>query len=70
MVSLGLANVGNGEEAAKELWCKGAIRVLPGRYLAAEDPDGRNSGTPYIRVALVHDRNLIQDALGRLVEII
>ena len=62
--------VGNGEEAAKDLWCKGAIRVLPGSYLAAEDLDGRNCGAPYIRVALVHDRNLIEDALGRLVEIL
>ena len=63
-------NVGNGEEAARDLWCKGAIRVLPGSYLTAEDSNGRNSGEPYIRVALVHGRSLIEDALGRLVEIL
>ena len=63
-------DVGNGEEAAKELWRKGAIRVLPGSYLSAEDSNGRNSGAPYIRIALVHDHNLIKEALGRLAEIL
>ncbi len=63
-------DVGDGEAAAKELWSKGAIRVLPGSYLAAEDPDGRNSCTPYIRVALVHNRELMEDALGRMAEIL
>ena len=54
-------DVGDGEAAAKELWSNGAIRVLPGSYLAAENPDGQNSCAPYIRVALVHDRELMEE---------
>jgi len=63
-------DVGDGEAAATELWSNGAIRVLPGSYLAAEDSHGRNSCASYIRVALVHDRELMEEALGRMAEIL
>ena len=63
-------DVGDGEAAATELWSNGAIRVLPGSYLAAEDSHGRNPCASYIRVALVHDRELMEEALGRMAEIL
>ena len=44
--------VEDGEVAALKLWKKTGVRVLPGAYLA-QDVDGVNPGTGYIRVAIV-----------------
>jgi len=41
--------------------------VVPGRYLAREQPDGTNPGAGYIRVAMVQDRDTTAEALHRLV---
>lgn len=63
-------DVGDGEAATKKLWKEAAIKVLPGAYLTRPDPQGRNSGEPYIRVALVHDRETTEMALTRLARIL
>jgi aspartate/methionine/tyrosine aminotransferase len=60
--------VGDGEAAARRLWRKAGLKVLPGAYLARADARGRNPGQAYIRVALVHDSATIETALVRLVE--
>ncbi|MDE1131273.1 MAG: aminotransferase class I/II-fold pyridoxal phosphate-dependent enzyme [Ascidiaceihabitans sp.] len=44
--------VEDGEAAALKLWKETGVRVLPGAYLA-QDVDGVNPGTGYIRVAIV-----------------
>jgi aspartate/methionine/tyrosine aminotransferase len=62
--------VGDGEAAAVELWGRAGLRVLPGAYTSAAGPDGTNPGDPYIRVALVHGRDLTERALERLSEIL
>lgn len=59
-------DVCDGVEAAKRLWTKGAVRVLPGRYLSVAGPDGINPGDPYIRVALVAPPDESKEALTRL----
>jgi N-succinyldiaminopimelate aminotransferase len=59
-------DVGDGEAAAKRLWQDGAIRVLPGAYLARPGGNGANPGQPYIRVALVHDLATTGEALERM----
>ena len=59
-------DVGDGVEAAKRLWTKAAIRVLPGQYLSVAGPDGINPGDPYIRVALVAEPENSKEALSRL----
>ncbi|MDX2143678.1 MAG: aminotransferase class I/II-fold pyridoxal phosphate-dependent enzyme [Rhodospirillaceae bacterium] len=59
-------DVGDGEKAARALWAKGGIKVLPGGFLARPDAAGKNPGASYIRVALVHDRNRTADAVQRL----
>lgn len=59
-------DVGDGVEAAKRLWTRGAVRVLPGRYLSVAGPDGVNPGDPYIRVALVAKPEESKEALTRL----
>lgn len=59
-------DVGNGERAATALWRDVGIKVLPGEYLAVPDARGRNPGTPYIRVAMVHDFARTAAALPRM----
>ena len=61
--------VGDGEKAAKILWSKAGIRVIPGEYLAREI-DGQHPGAGYIRVALVHDEATTYEALTRLLKVL
>ncbi len=63
-------DVGDGEAAAVELWRRGALKVVPGAYMAADMPDGLNPGKPYIRVALIHDADVVEAALERLAAIL
>lgn len=57
--------VRDGEEAAKTLWQRTGIRVLPGAYLAQGQGD-QNPGHHYIRVALVEDAAILMPALEKL----
>lgn len=59
-------DVGNGEAAARALWAEAGLKVLPGAYLTRPGGDSVNRGRPYIRVALVHDRAVLAEALPRL----
>ncbi len=63
-------DVGDGEEAAKVLWSRAALRVLPGGYMARPDSNGHNPGQRYIRVALVHDPATTAAALQRLADVL
>ena len=75
-------DVEDGEAAARELWRRAGIRVLPGGYMCAgpgswgwdsESGDAEamdNPGARYIRVALVYDAALTEAALGRIAEIL
>lgn len=58
-------DVGDGEKAAEQLWAKGALRVLPGAFLAKSDSFGANPGAKYVRVALIDDLPSTQEALRR-----
>ena len=61
--------VGDGEETALRLWREEAVRVMPGAFLSrggCEGETGRGPGGPYIRIALVHDVEVTEDALRRL----
>ena len=57
--------VGDGEAAARLLWSRAGVQVLPGAYLARE-VDGANPGRNYIRVALVDPAGPTEAALTRL----
>ncbi len=63
-------DVGDGETAARRLWDRAGIRVLPGAYLARPGADGVNPGRRYIRVALVHDLPSVETALTRMAEVL
>jgi len=55
-------SVPNGAEAAKDLWTKKGVRVLPGAYLAHTAAE-QNPGSSYIRVALVAPKEEVQRGL-------
>jgi N-succinyldiaminopimelate aminotransferase len=59
-------DVGDGEAAARELWTRAAVRVLPGGYLTADDPNHPSPGNRFIRVAMVHDAPVTAEALQRI----
>jgi aspartate/methionine/tyrosine aminotransferase len=61
---------GGDEAAAVKLYRDGGVRVVPGSYLARQQPDGSNPGAGYIRLALVSDSESTAEALHRLVEIL
>jgi aspartate/methionine/tyrosine aminotransferase len=61
---------GGSEAAALKLWRDAGVRVVPGKYLARDDPGGRNPGADYIRVAMVHDNATTAEALHRLVAVL
>ena len=63
-------DVGDGEAAARRLWAEAGLRVLPGAYMARPDAEGRNPGAPYIRVALVHEPEVVEEGLTRLVRVL
>ncbi|RMF41750.1 MAG: aminotransferase class I/II-fold pyridoxal phosphate-dependent enzyme, partial [Alphaproteobacteria bacterium] len=63
-------DVGDGEAAARTLWCEAGIKVMPGAYMGRSGPTGDNPGERYIRIALVYDAPLIEAALNRLVEVL
>jgi len=61
---------GGSEAATLKLWRDAGVRVVPGKYLARDEPDGRNPGADYIRVAMVHDNATTAEALHRLVAVL
>ena len=63
-------DVGDGEAAAKALWCRAGLRVLPGSYLSHRRSDGGDPGHRYIRVALVHDTETVAAAMTNLATVL
>jgi len=61
---------GGDEAVTLRLWKEAGLRVVPGRYLARNQPDGFNPGTGYIRVAMVQDQETTAEALHRLVAVL
>jgi N-succinyldiaminopimelate aminotransferase len=63
---LDVTEIADDETAARALFQEAGLRVVPGSYLARTAEDGRNPGAGYIRVALVDDLQITQEALARL----
>ena len=61
---------GGSEAATLALWRETGVRVVPGKYLARDEPGGHNPGADYIRVAMVHDNATTAEALHRLVAVL
>ena len=52
----------------KRLMAEQAVRALPGSFMGVETADG-NPGAGYVRLALVHDAKITDEALGRIAKI-
>lgn len=67
---LDVSAYGGDEIVTKRLFHEAGVRVIPGSYLGAEQRDGSNPGKGYIRVALVHASDKIEEALTRALNIL
>lgn len=56
--------------AARVLWREAALSVLPGRFLSTTDQEGHDPGLGRLRIALVHEPNLLREALERLAGVV
>ena len=52
----------------KRLMAEQAVRALPGSFMGVETADGK-PGAGYVRLALVHDAKITDEALGRIAKI-
>jgi aspartate/methionine/tyrosine aminotransferase len=69
-VWLDVSAKGGDEATTVKLYRDAGVRVIPGSYLARQQPDGSNPGAGYIRLALVADSETTAEALHRLVQIL
>ncbi|MGA8903365.1 aminotransferase class I/II-fold pyridoxal phosphate-dependent enzyme [Bradyrhizobium sp.] len=69
-VWLDVSAKGGDEAATIKLYRDAGVRVIPGSYLARQQPDGSNPGAGFIRLALVADSETTAEALHRLVQIL
>ena len=67
-VWLDVSAKGGDEAATIKLYRDAGVRLIPGSYLARQQPDGSNPGAGYIRLALVADSETTAEALHRLVQ--
>lgn len=70
-------DVGDGVAVATELWRRHHMKVLPGAHLTATagrslgvDPEDADPGARYLRVALVHEPEVLDPALRQLASVI
>lgn len=69
-VWLDVSAIGGDEAATVKLYRDAGVRVIPGSYLARQQPDSSNPGAGFIRLALVADSETTAEALHRLVQIL
>ena len=60
--------VDNDVQFVKRLMAEQAVRAIPGSFMGVETADG-NPGAGYVRLALVHDPKITDEALGRIAKI-
>ena len=59
----------NGENFSKKLYKEKNIVTLPGKYLAVSK-NGKNPAENYVRIALVHNRKIVKEALEKISDIL
>lgn len=64
---LDMSKLGGGGNAAVTLWQQAGVKVIPGGFLAQTGSSGTNPGDAYVRVALVQEPAVIEEALLRMV---
>jgi len=63
---LDVSRWGDGVSVTRALWRDVGVKVLPGSYLASDQPDGSNPGRSYIRISLTAPLEQTEIALERL----
>ena len=58
--------VDDGKAMAQRLWAEAAIRAMPGAFLSDDRADGSNPGTHYLRLAIVHAPDVVEQAAQRI----
>ena len=59
----------DGEKFSKTLFIEKNIVTLPGKYLAVSK-NGKNPAENYVRIALVHNKKIVKEALEKISEIL
>ncbi len=59
----------NGEKFSKRLYKEKNIVTLPGKYLAVSK-NGKNPAENYVRIALVHNKKIVKEALEKISDIL
>lgn len=54
----------DGEKFSKTLFIEKNIVTLPGKYLAVSK-NGKNPAENYVRIALVHNKKIVKEALEK-----
>lgn len=62
--------VGDGEAVARRAWAESGIRIMPGAYMASDDPAGGNLGHRHVRISVVHAEEVLAEALPRLAAVL
>ena len=63
--------VADSERAARRLWAEAGVKVLPGKLMSRPtDAEGHTPGDQFIRVALVHEPEVVRDALTRVKQVL
>ena len=57
--------VNDDQQAAKILWNKFSLRVMPGSFMA-KDVNGINPGKGYLRISVVDNKDIIEETMKRL----
>ncbi|WP_417671168.1 aminotransferase class I/II-fold pyridoxal phosphate-dependent enzyme [Roseibium sp.] len=63
---LDVSRWGDSVKVTRDLWADTGVKVVPGAYLASDQPDGSNPGRNYIRVGLCAPLETTETALQRL----
>jgi N-succinyldiaminopimelate aminotransferase len=58
--------VPDGVQMTRRFWSEAAVKVLAGEYLTQPSADGTNEGSRFVRIALVHDLDLVDEGLRRI----
>ena len=57
--------VNDDKKAAKILWQKFSLRVMPGSFMS-KDVNGINPGRGYLRISLVDKKEVIEETMRRI----
>lgn len=56
----------NATATTRLLWQEAAVKTLPGSYMCRADKHGKSAGDTYIRIAMLHAKDIFADALQRI----